>query len=93
MIENRWIWNNNANAQEEMKNTGNGVSSVQSLNLCPTLCDPMDCNTPGFSVHHKLPELAETPVYRVGVAIQPSHPLSPSSPPDFNLAQHQGLFQ
>ena len=93
MIENRWIWNNKANAQEEMKNTGNGVSSVQSLNLCPTLCDPMDCNTPGFSVHHKLPELAETPVYRVGVAIQPSHPLSPSSPPDFNLAQHQGLFQ
>ena len=93
MIENRWIWNNKANAQEEMKNTGNGVSSVQSLNLCLTLCDPMDCNTPGFSVHHKLPELAETPVYRVGVAIQPSHPLSPSSPPDFNLAQHQGLFQ
>ena len=93
MIENRWIWNNKANAQEEMKNTGNGVSSVQSLNLCPTLCDPMDCNTPGFSVHHKLPELAETPVYRVGVAIQPSHPLSPSSPPDFNLAQHQGLFK
>ena len=28
--------------------------------LCPTLCDPMDCSTPGFPVHHQLPELAQT---------------------------------
>ena len=54
------------------------------------LCDPMDCNTPGLPVLHHLPELAQTPVHRVGVAIQPSHPLS--SPSAFSLSQHQGLF-
>ena len=60
---------------------------------CLTLCDPMDCSTPGFPVHHQLPELAQTHVHRVGDAIQPSHPLSSPSPPAFNLAQHWGLFQ
>ena len=67
------------------------VSSVAQL--CPILCDPMDCSVPGFPVHHKLPELDQTHVHRVGNAIQPSHPLSSPSPPAFNLAQHQGLFQ
>ena len=60
---------------------------------CPTLCDPMDCTTPGFPVHHQLLELAETHVHRVGDAIQPSHPLSSASSPAFNLSQHQGLFK
>ena len=59
----------------------------------PTLCDPMDCSTPGLPVYHQLPELAQTHVHRVGDAIQPSHPLSSPSPPAFNLFQHQGLFQ
>ena len=53
----------------------------------------MDCSTPGFRVHHQLPELSQTHVHRVGDAIQPSHPLSSPSPPAFNLSQHQGLFQ
>ena len=61
--------------------------------LCPTLCDPMDCSTPGFPVHHQLPELTQTHVHCVGDAIQPSHPLSSPSPPAFNIYQHQGLFQ
>ena len=61
--------------------------------LCPTLCDPMDCSTPGFPVHHQLPELTQTHVHCVGDATQPSHPLSSPSPPAFNLSQHQGLFQ
>ena len=43
---------------------------------CPTLCEPVDCSTPGFLVHHQLLELTQTPVNRVGDAIQPSHPLS-----------------
>ena len=59
---------------------------------CPTLCDLMDCSTPGLPVHHQLPELTQTPVHWVGDAIQPSHPLSFPSPPAFNLSQHQGLF-
>ena len=60
---------------------------------CLTLCDPMDCSTPGLLVHHQLPGLAQTHVHWVGDAIQPSHPLSSPSPPAFNLSQHQGLFQ
>ena len=53
----------------------------------------MDYNTPGFPVHYPLPELAQTHVYLVSDAIQPSHSLSFPSPPAFNLPQHQGLFQ
>ena len=41
---------------------------------CPTLCNPMDCSTPGLPVHHQLPEYTQTHVHWVGVAIQPSHP-------------------
>ena len=66
-------------------------SSVAQSSL--TLWDPMDCSTPGFSVYHQLPELAQTHVHRVSEAIQPSHPLLSPSPPAFNLAQHHGLFQ
>ena len=43
--------------------------------LCPTLCNPMDCSTPGFPVHHQLPEPTQTHVHHIGDAIQPSHPL------------------
>ena len=69
--------------------SNNHLCSVQS---CPTVCDPMDCSTPGLPVHHQLPEFAQTHVHWVGDAIQPSHPLlSPS--PTCNLSQHGGLFQ
>ena len=50
------------------------ISSVQSLSRV-WLWDPMDCSTPGFPVHHRLPELAQTHVHRVSNAIQLSHPL------------------
>ena len=60
---------------------------------CPTLCNPMDCSTPGLPVHHQLLKLAQTHVHRVSDAIQPSHPLLSPSPPAFNLSQHQGLFR
>ena len=61
--------------------------------LCPTLCNPMDCSKPGFLVHHQLPEFTQTHVHWVGDAIQPSHPLSSPLPPAFNPSQHQGLFR
>ena len=61
--------------------------------LCPTLCHPKDCSTPGFPVLCCLPGFAQIHVLWVGDAIQPSHPLSSPSPPVFNLSQHQGLFQ
>ena len=57
-------------------------SVIQS---CPTLCNPMDWSMPGLPVHHQLPDLAQTDVYQVGDAIQPSHPLLSPSPPAFNL--------
>ena len=60
---------------------------------CPTLCNPMDCSTPGFPVHHQLPELAQIHVHQVSDAIQPSHPPSSPSPPTFSLSQHPGFFQ
>ena len=63
------------------------------VQLCPTVCDPMDCSTPGLPVHHQLPELTQTHVHRVGGAIQPSLPLSSPSPPAFSLSQHQGFYQ
>ena len=53
---------------------------------CPTLCDPMDCSTPGFPVLHYLPEFAQTHVLWVDDAIQPSHPLSLPSLPSLNLS-------
>ena len=61
--------------------------------LCLTLCDPMNGSMPGLPVHHQLPESTQTHVHRIGNAIQPSHPLSPPSPPALNLSQHQGLFK
>ena len=53
---------------------------------CLTLCNPMDCTTPGLPVHHQLSELAQTQVHQVGHAIQPSHLLLSPSPPVFNLS-------
>ena len=60
---------------------------------CPTLWDPMDYSMLGLPVYHQLPEFTQTHAHRVSDAIQPSHPLLTSSPPMFNLSQHQGLFQ
>ena len=71
----------------------NGIVQFSLLTqLCLTLCNSMNYNTPGFPFHHQLPELAQTHVHRVSDATQPSHPLSSPSPPAFNLSQHQGLF-
>ena len=57
---------------------------------CPTLCNPMNCSTPGFPVLHYLPQFAQTHVHWVGDATQPSHPLLFPSPYASNLSQHQG---
>ena len=72
------------------------ILSVQfsaAAQSCPTLCDPMNHSTPGFPVHHQLPESTQTHVHCVSDAIQPSHPLSSPSPPALNPSQHQGLFK
>ena len=61
--------------------------------LCPTLCDPMDCSMPDLPVYHQLTESTQTHVHWVSDAIQPSHPLLSPSSPALNLSQHQGLFK
>ena len=69
------------------------ISQFSSVaQLCPTLCNPMNCRTPGLPVHYQLPELTQTHVHRVGDAIQPSHPLLSPSPPAPNPSQHQGFY-
>ena len=68
-------------------------SSSSVAQSCLTLCNPMNCSTTGLPALHYLLELAHTHVHRVDDCIQPSHPLSPPSPPALSLSQHQGLFQ
>ena len=72
------------------------ISLVQTRSVaqsCPTRCDPMYCSTPGFPVHHQLPEFNQTHAHWVSDAIPPFHPLLSRSPPALNLTQHQGLFK
>ena len=71
-------------------------SSVQFSSvaqLCPTLCNPMNCSTSGLPVHHQLSESTQTHVHWVGDAILPSHPLLSPSPLALNLSQNQSLSQ
>ena len=65
------------------------VISIQfSHSVMQTVCDPMNCSTPRFPVHHQLPQSTQTHVHWVGDAIQPSHPLLFPSPPTLSLSQH-----
>ena len=79
-------------ANKHMKRYSTSVIICSVTQLCPTLCDPMDCSTPGLPVLHHLPEFAQTHVHSVSDAIQPSHPLLSPSPSAFSLSQHQCIF-
>ena len=69
-------------------------NSVQfSYSVCLTLCDPMNCSTPGLPIHHQIPESTQTHVHCVGDAIQPSHPLSSPSPLALKSFPGSGSFQ
>ena len=72
---------------------GSSVQFSSVAQSCQTLCNLMDCSTPGFPVHHQLPEFTQAHLHWVGDAIQPYHPLSSPSPPPLNLSQDQGLFK
>ena len=64
---------------------------------CPTLCNPMDCSTPGLPVHHQLPEFTQTHVHWV---VMPSshfilcHPLllSPSVFPSIRVFSNESVL-
>ena len=59
---------------------------------CLTLCDPMDCSTPGLPVHHQLQSLLKLMSIESVMPSNP-HPLLSPSLPAFSLSQHQGLSQ
>ena len=84
-------WEGNICIQEAYQVRSGQVRSIDKS--CPTLCDPMNCSTPGPSVQHQLLEFTQIHVHRVSDAIQPSHPLWSPSPPAPNPSQHQNLFQ
>ena len=86
-----WWWTQLTNQEERAFPESQQCYCGSVAQLCPTCCDPMDCSTPGFPVHHR-PEFAQTHVHWVSDVIQTSHPLLPPSPPALNLSQHQSLF-
>ena len=95
-------WMLHLHSINEMKNPLESTvckNSLQTIKLSsvtqcwPNLCNLTNRSTPGLPVHHQLPESTQTHVHWVGDAIQPTYPLSSSSPPTFNLSQHQALFQ
>ena len=91
MFPNKFLQVNN----EEFYLRIDQFSSVAQL--CPTLCDPMNCSTPGLPVHHQLPEFTQTHVHRVSDAIQPSHPpsypfLLPPIPPSIRIFSNESTL-
>ena len=92
-----WAWWAMWLSKPEMDNQQLGLkenrnvarSSLVVPQSCLTLCNPMNCSTPGLP----LPEFAQVHVHYSSDAVQPSFPLTPSSPSALNLPQHQGLFQ
>ena len=88
----QWKQTDGRQTHEKMFSVANHqFSSV--IQLCLTLCDPMNRSMPGLPVHHQFPEFTQTYVHWVRDAIQPSHPLSSPFPPAPNPSQHQSLFQ
>ena len=67
-----------------------GIFVVIQLLICVQLFVTPWTSAPGFPVLHYLPEFAQTHVQCISDPMQPSNPLSPSSPPSLNLSQHQG---
>ena len=87
-----YMWLIHFAIQQKLTEQCKVTSSVAQL--CPTLCDPMDCSMqPSFPLLYHLQELAKAHVHWVSDAIQTSHPLLSPSPTFLNLSQHQGLFQ
>ena len=83
-------WRQNLVCGGEIRKWSESIYQFSSVaQSCLTLCDPVDCSTPGVPVHHQLPELAQTHVHQLSDAIQPSRPLLSPSRPAFNLSQHQ----
>ena len=82
-----------AQLKNESRDPGNSNCCCSVPESYLLLFDLMDCSMPHFSVLHYLPKFTQTHAHWIGDAIQPSYPLLSSSPPAFDLSQHQGLFK
>ena len=71
-----WAWLHNFSANKATFT----VCCYSVTKPCPTLCDTVDCSTPGFPVLPYLLEFVQMHVHWVSDFIQPSHPLPPPSP-------------
>ena len=88
-----WWWTGRPGMLQSLRlKSWTRLSDWTELGSCVWLCNPMDCSSSAFHVLHYIPEFSETHIHWVGDAIQPFHPLSPSSA-SFNYTQNQGLFQ
>ena len=81
-----------------MKSCQDLSASVQfsSVDLsCPTLCNLMNCSTPGFPVHYQLQDFTQTHIHWVSEAIQPFHPVIPfsSCPQSFPASESLPMSQ
>ena len=65
--------------EEQKQSKHSTICCCSVAQSCPTLCSPMGCSMPGFSLLQCLPEFAQTHVHWISDAIQPSHFLSPPS--------------
>ena len=74
--------------------TSHSVQFSSVAQSCLTLCDPVNCSTPGFPVHHQLPEFTVAHVHRVSDAIQPCHPLLllPPIPPSIRVFSNESTL-
>ena len=73
------------------------TSFISVAQSCPTLCNPMNCSTPGLPIHHQIPEFTQTHVHQVSDAIQPSHPrcpllLLPPIPPSIRVFSNESTL-
>ena len=91
-IKNSLVNTENQNQKNHPLPTQQGIIVVKSLSHV-WLCNPMDWSTPGFPILHHLLQLAQTHIYQVSDAIQPSYPLLSPSSPAFSLPENQGLLQ
>ena len=92
----RTVWRFLKNLEIELPFSSIQFSSVTQS--CPTLCNPMNCSTPGLPVRHHLPEFTQTHVHRVRDAIRPSHPLSspfllPTIPPSIRVSSNESTLR
>ena len=58
-----WIADKSLNLGVSLREFLEEIQFSSVTQSCPTLCDPMNCSTPGLPVNHQLPEFTQTHVH------------------------------